>query len=136
MDSVTLGFDDRYRRRVRLTTDKGRAALLDLQQAVVLKCGDGLALETGGWIEVRAAEEAILEVTAATPHTLLRLAWHLGNRHTPAQIEADRLLIRPDHVLAEMLIGLGGTVREMRAAFTPEAGAYHRHAGTGDHSHD
>lgn len=136
IDSVTLDFDARYRRRIRLSTDGGRDVLLDLDHATVLNDGDGLALEDGGWIAVKAAAEDVLEITAATPHDLLRLAWHLGNRHTPAQIEPGRLLIRPDHVLADMLTGLGGTVRPLRAPFTPEAGAYHRHADGTGHSHD
>lgn len=102
---------------------------------MVLNDGDGLHLSSeGGWIVVRAAHEDVLEVTAASPHDLLRLAWHLGNRHCPAQIEPGRLLIRPDHVLADMLTGLGGDVRATQAQFTPEPGAYHRDGG--GHSHD
>lgn len=129
-DSVTLDYDSRHRRRIRLTTDGGAPLLLDLPKAVALGHGDGLRTETGDWVAVWAAPEPLLEITADNPHHLLRLAWHIGNRHIPAQIEAGAIRIRPDHVIAEMIVGLGGHVREIRAPFQPEAGAYagHGHA--------
>lgn len=135
VDSVTLDFDRRHRRRVRLTTDGGLDLLLDLPRTVVL--GSGVALETQqGLIEVRAAEEALLEVSARDSHHLLRLAWHLGNRHVPAQILDDALRIRPDHVLAAMLEGLGGEVAPVEAPFEPESGAYARESAGHGHGHD
>jgi urease accessory protein len=131
--TVTLGYDDRHRRRLRLTSDEGEAFLLDLPRAGVLEEGDGIALSDGTWLRVKAAPEALLEVTAASPALLLRLAWHLGNRHLPAQIEAHRILIRDDHVIAAMLEGLGARLARIEAPFTPERGAY---AGEHDHSHE
>ncbi|SLN62122.1 urease accessory protein UreE [Oceanibacterium hippocampi] len=136
-DSVTLDFHDRHRRRIRLATDGGNAVLLDLPKAIAMADGDGLKTEAGAWIAVRAAPEALLDITADDSHHLIRLAWHLGNRHIPAEIDAARIRIRPDHVIAEMLRGLGGRVVEVTAPFQPESGAY---AGTGagdvhDHGH-
>lgn len=133
--TVTLECDHRHRRRLRLTTDAGEPFLLDLPQTTLLRESDGLALEQGGWIEVHAALEPLLEVTAPDALWLLRLAWHLGNRHLPAQIEPTRLLIRRDHVMADLVEGLGGQARELESPFTPEGGAY-EWVGPGDlHEH-
>jgi urease accessory protein len=131
--TVTLAYDDRHRRRLRLATDAGEPFLLDLPRAGVLEEGDGIALSDGSWLAVKAAPEALIEVTASSPELLLRLAWHLGNRHLPAQIDSERILIRDDHVIAAMLEGLGARLREIQAPFTPERGAY---AGERDHPHD
>jgi urease accessory protein len=136
--SVTLGYDDRHRRRLRLTTDAGEEFLLDLPRAVTLDEGDGLSLDDGRWIAVHAAPEPLIEVTTPDAGLLGRLAWHLGNRHLPARIEADRILIRRDHVIADMLAQLGATIRLVEGPFTPEHGAYdsgaaHMHS---DHPHD
>jgi urease accessory protein len=130
--TVTLAYDDRHRRRLRLASDAGEPFLLDLPRAGVLEEGDGIALSDGSWLAVKAAPEALLEVTAPTPTLLMRLAWHLGNRHLPAQIEAERILIRDDHVIAHMLEGLGARLRPIKAPFAPERGAYH----DGGHPHD
>src|ERR1700722_12855910 len=96
-DSVTLLFDDRYRRRLRMLGDGGLDFLLDLVEPVVLHTGDGLKLEEGGFVEVKAAEEDLVEVRGRDAASFARLAWHLGNRHLPTQIDADRILIRDDH---------------------------------------
>jgi urease accessory protein len=140
---VTLDFDARHRRRVRLGLDEGGDILLDLERAVAMAGGDGLELEDGGWIEVRAAAEPLLEIRAGDPRMFARLAWHLGNRHVPTEIAADLIHIRPDHVLEEMLIKLGAQVRHVHAPFQPEGGAYddhgrrhHDHAHDHDHDHD
>ena len=125
--TVTLGFDDRYRRRMRLSTDMGEAFLLDLPQTRVLEDGDGLALDDGTWLAVRAAPEPVLEVRAASSEQLARLAWHIGNRHLAAQMLADRILIRADAVIEDMLRGLGADLRRIDAPFTPERGAYDDH---------
>ena len=113
---VSLTFDDRHRRRLRLETagrvTAGEAVLLDLPKAVAMAEGDGLLCADGTWIGVAAKAEPVLRITAASPELAARLAWHLGNRHTPAEIRADAILIRPDHVLAEMLRGLGATATE------------------------
>ena len=130
-DRVTLAYDDRHRRRVAMTSDGGLPFLLDLPKAVVLRHGDALVLEDGRLIEVHARPEPLLEIRARDSHHLARLAWHLGNRHLPAAIEPDRILIRPDHVIAAMLAGLGAAVVEVKAPFDPEGGAYA--AGHGSH---
>jgi urease accessory protein len=130
--TVTLAYDERHRRRIALRIDAGEAFLLDLPRAAVLEDGGGLALEDGGWIEVKAAPERLIEVTAADPHLLCRLAWHIGNRHLPAAFDGQRILIREDHVIADMLRGLGASLRPLEAPFTPERGAYAEHHG---HAH-
>lgn len=130
-DSVTLTFDDRHRRRLRLVTDKGSELLLDLPEAHVLHEGDRLRLDDDILVAVRAAAEDVMDVRAASPMALTRLAWHLGNRHTPAQILDGALRIRADHVLEQMLLGLGATVERRAAPFDPEGGAY-----AGGHGHD
>jgi len=131
-DTVTLAHGDRHRRRARLATDGGLPFLLDLPEARVLRDGDLLRLDDGRLIAVRAAPEPVLEVTAASPADLARLAWHLGNRHTPVQVLDEGLLrLAPDHVLEAMLRGLGGFVTRTTAPFAPEGGAYsHGHAAT------
>jgi urease accessory protein len=128
--TITLDHESRHRRRLRLATDAGEFFLLDLPRAVVMGNGDGLALDDGSWIEVRAKFEPLLEVTAA-PALLCKLAWHIGNRHIPAAIEPNRILIRDDHVLAEMLKAQGAMLRRINEPFMPEAGAYDTH----DHGH-
>ncbi|MGQ0662796.1 MAG: urease accessory protein UreE [Pseudomonadota bacterium] len=128
-DKITLGFDDRHRRRIRLVADGGLGFLLDLPEAVALRDGDGLVLDGGGVVAVRAAAEELLEITAS-PGALTRLAWHLGNRHLPVEIGAGRLVIRDDHVIGNLLRGLGATLKPVRAPFNPEGGAY------GQHNHD
>lgn len=126
---MTLDHDGRHRRRLRLATDAGTPFLLDLPEARRLRDGDGLLLEDGGVIRVVARPEPVLAIRAA-PHLLLRVAWHLGNRHLPAALAADTILIRPDHVIEAMLRGLGATVEAVEAPFDPEPGAY---AGPGHH---
>ena len=127
VDTVTLAYLDRHRRRIRLVGDSGQAFLLDLSRAVHLIDGDGLELEGGGYLCIRAAAEPLLEIAAASHANLLRIAWHLGNRHLPVQIAGERLRIRPDHVIADMVTGLGGRIVELEAPFDPETGAYHAH---------
>ena len=126
-DSVALDYDGRHRRRIVLTGASGAEYLLDLAEATHLKDGDGLQLPAGGVVRVVAKPEPLLEITAHTPADLIRLAWHIGNRHLAAQVEADRILIRRDHVIAHMLEHQGAHVREVEAAFDPEGGAYHDH---------
>jgi len=130
VDTVTLAYLDRHRRRIRLVADSGAAFLLDLSRAYHLSDGDGLELDNGGYVRVRAAPEPVLEVEAADGASLLRIAWHLGNRHLPLQVVGDRLRIREDHVIAEMVSGLGGRTTRLDAPFDPELGAY---AGTAHH---
>jgi urease accessory protein len=133
LDTVTLAYLDRHRRRIRLVADSSETFLLDLARAHHLAEGDGLELEGGGYIRVRAAPEPVLEITAEDIAALLRIAWHLGNRHLPIQVAGTRLRIRADHVVAEMVSGLGGNLTALEAPFDPEAGAYAR---AGQHHHD
>jgi len=123
-DRITLSYDERHRRRLRFLAEAGTEFLLDLPRTTVLRGGDGLRLEDGRIILVTAADEPLLEVRAGDPDQLARLAWHIGNRHLPAQIASGRILIREDSVIEEMLQGLGATVRHICAPFTPEPGAY------------
>ncbi len=134
-DTLTLDFDDRHRRRRRYTAEGGFSFLLDLPEAAVLRDGDGLVLEGGGYVLVRAAPEPLVEVMAGSPAQLARLAWHLGNRHLPTRIEAGRLLIRDDHVIVDMLRGLGASVRRVSEPFDPEGGAYGEHNRQPSHPH-
>jgi urease accessory protein len=115
---------DRHRRRIRLITDSGQPFLLDLPRAHHLVEGDGLELEGAGYVRVCAAAEPLFEIVAASHPDLLRIAWHLGNRHLPVQIAGERLRIRVDHVIAEMVTGLGGRITPTEAPFDPEAGAF------------
>ncbi|MFL5333596.1 MAG: DUF559 domain-containing protein [Geminicoccaceae bacterium] len=123
--TATLAFDDRHRRRLRLATDDGQPFLLDLPEARVLRDGDLLAFDDGRLLLVRAAPEAVLDVQAPDPLALARIAWHLGNRHTPTQILQGALRIRADHVLLHLLTDhLGAVVTPATAPFDPEGGAY------------
>ena len=126
-DSVTLAWDDRYRRRLRLTSDGGEALLLDLDRARALHGGDGLALEDGGWVAVVAAPEAVVDVACADARALARFAWHLGNRHVPTQLLEGGLRFRDDAVIVDMLRGIGASVARLDAPFDPEPGAYSDH---------
>jgi len=134
-DSVTLDFDDRFRRRKVMTTDSGAKFLLDLPEAQVLRDGDALPLSDGTLVLIRAAPEPLLEVKADSAGHLMRLAWHLGNRHLPAELQADKILIRFDHVIERMLIGLGASLARVQAPFNPEGGAYGEHNRNPDHHH-
>ena len=144
-DTVVLDFDDRHRRRMAMTGTRGLEFLLDLETAVALRGGDALVLEDGRLVEVVAAPEPLVEIRGADPLHLVRIAWHLGNRHLPTQITGKGLRIRRDHVIEEMVKGLGARVIEIEAPFDPEGGAYaaahaahdHDHSHTGhDHAHD
>lgn len=134
-DAVTLDYDARFRRRMVLHCDSGREVLLDLAKAVAMADGDGLRLEDGGWLMVRAKPEPLVEIRAADAHALVRLAWHLGNRHLETEIADGVLRIRPDHVIEAMLEGLGASLSRVERAFQPEGGAYGDHAGH-HHGHE
>jgi urease accessory protein len=131
--ALTLDFDARHRRRILLTSDGGENFLLDLQQAVAMADGDGLQLEDGRWLRVQAAAELIIEVRHKDPNQLVRLAWHLGNRHLPTEIRSRVLRIRPDHVIENMLLGFGAELAKVQAPFQPEGGAYGGHGYDHDH---
>jgi urease accessory protein len=140
-DLVVLAYDERLLRRRRLVTAQGSAVLVDLVETAGLDDGDALVTEDGRLIAIVAADEELMEVQG----DLHRLAWHIGNRHAPCQIEGDRLLIRRDHVMRKMLEGLGAVVKDVVEPFTPEGGAYgvgrtmghsHGHSNAHGHGHD
>jgi len=130
VDLVLIDYDRRHRRRILLRTEGGKSVLIDLPQAVRLRNGDGLLLDDGGVVRVSARPEKLLEIHAHDEGELVRIAWHLGNRHLPVQLLGDKIRIRTDHVIEEMIEGLGGHVEAIEAPFDPEAGAY-----AGGHSH-
>jgi urease accessory protein len=134
-DVVALDFDNRHRRRTAMTTEGGMEFLLDLPEVPSLKDGDNLTLEDGRLIAVRAAPERLLEITCTDAHHLARVSWHLGNRHLATEIDEKKLLIRYDHVIADMVRGLGASAREIEAPFNPEGGAYSGHGHDHGHGH-
>ena len=127
MDSLVLPHDERRLRRKLLTGRNGTEILVDFPNTITLDHEGALELEDGRLVEIRAASEILYAVTARDAAHLLRLAWHIGNRHTPAQLDADRILIKRDHVLKTMLEGLGATVTNVTEPFFAEHGAYHSH---------
>ncbi|WP_281995610.1 urease accessory protein UreE [Ruegeria faecimaris] len=128
-----LTYDARFFRRKKLTTTEGWSFVADFEQTVSLNDGDVLELGDGRLVKVTAAPENLLAVSG---QDLPRLAWHIGNRHTPCQIEATRLLIQDDPVIAHMLSHLGATVTQVTEPFTPEGGAYgHGRTHAHDHGH-
>jgi urease accessory protein len=124
VDTVLLDFDRRHRRRVRLRTEGGRELLLDLARAARLRDGDGLLLQDGGIVRVQARPESLTEIRAGGQRDLVRIAWHLGNRHLPVQLLDGCIRIRADHVIEAMVALLGGRISHVDAPFEPEAGAY------------
>ena len=140
VDRVTLDAHERHRRRIVLTGERGTAFVLDLPQAVALRDGDGLVLDDGAIVAVAGRPEPLIEVAGADAHALARLAWHIGNRHVEVQIVGERLRIRRDHVIEDMLRGLGARLAEIEAPFDPEQGAYaqghaHGHGDAHEHRH-
>lgn len=127
-DLVVLEHDERRVRRKMLRLAHGDEVLLDMPQTITLEDRQVLQLEDGRLVEVIAAEELLYEVRANDQGHLLRLAWHIGNRHTPAQLEPNRILIKRDHVLKTMLEGLGASITNVSEPFVAEHGAYHSHA--------
>jgi urease accessory protein len=150
VDSITLDRQSRHRRRVLLETDRGHEVMLDLAEATYMAHGDLLALDNGTYIKIVAAAEPLLEIHAHGPVQLARIAWHIGNRHTACEIGRDAIYIQPDHVLEQMVIGLGAHVHHVTRPFEPEGGAYggkgplleshhghsHAHGHAGGHNHD
>ncbi len=123
-DTVVLDHDRRTRRRMTFTTAAGTAILLDQPRAAHLRDGDVLRLDDGGTVRVVAADETVTDIAAPSIATLVRIAWHLGNRHLPTQLLGNGLRIRHDHVIEAMVEGLGGACRTIDAPFDPERGAY------------
>ncbi len=147
-DSIVLDHEGRHRRRVAMTATRGTEFLLDLPEVVALRGGDALILEDGRLIEIIAAPEALAEVRCNDPRQLARVAYHIGNRHAQAEILVNRIRVRRDHVLEDMVHGLGAKVAHIEAPFEPDTGAYaapedahaHTHKGHAnkhdDHAHD
>ncbi len=132
---VTLDFDSRRRRRIRLSMDDGDDFLLNLAEVATLRDGDILLLDCGLGIKVKAAAEAVVDVFCKDTAALVRIAWHLGNRHLPTQLMGEKIRIRQDHVIEEMLVILGANPVRLQAPFNPEGGAY-GHGETDGHSHE
>ena len=128
--TLTLDFDARHRRRIQLTTDHGEHILLNLPKAVAMAHGDGLQLDDARWLRVEAAAEPVVEIRHKDRHQLMRLAWHLGNRHLLTEIQDNVLRIRPDHVIEDMLLAFGAELLKTHGPFQPEGGAY------SDHEHE
>ena len=142
-DVVRLDYDKRTRRRIALTGAGGLEFLLDLAKASVLRAGDGIRLEDGRIVAVEAASERLLEISCRDARLLARTAWHLGNRHLATEISARVIHIRDDHVIADMVRGLGAEAHVVQRPFNPEGGAYgegavhgHSHGHHGHHHHD
>ena len=126
-DTIVLDAQDRHRRRVVFVGAEGATYLLDLPRPAQLRDGDALVIEGGAVVRVTGKPEPLVEISAANAQELARLAWHIGNRHIEVQIAGDALRIRRDHVLEEMLRGLGATLSYIDAVFDPEHGAYAHH---------
>ncbi len=138
VDAVLVDYDRRYRRRILLATEGGQEVLLDLPQAVRLRHGDGLLLDAGGVVAVRARAESLADIHAHGASEMVRIAWHLGNRHLPVQLVGEHVRIRADRVIEAMVEQLGGHVEHVEAPFDPEAGAYaggHQHSLDDDDDH-
>ena len=139
-DTIVLDYEGRHRRRVTMTGTRGTEFLLDLPEAVVLRGGDALVLEDGRLIEIVAAPEELAEVRCGDPRQLARVAYHIGNRHVQAEIMDNRLRMRRDHVLEDMVRGLGAKVSHIEAPFEPDTGAYepvvHAKHAHKDHAHN
>jgi urease accessory protein len=134
-DRIVLDAGDRQRRRIVLKAEKGTEFLVDFEKPVTLHDGDGLVLDDGSVVLVRGENESLVEISAGSALDAVRLAWHLGNRHTDVQIVGDRIRMRRDHVLEEMLRGLGAQLTPLDAPFDPEAaaprGQHHEHVHGG-----
>lgn len=142
-DTITLDEAQRHRRRMAMVSDNGIAFLLDLAEARLLLEGDALVLSDGRHVLVKAKPEELYAVEGRDAVHLLRLAWQLGNRHLPCQIEGERILVRRDHVIRDMLLELGAHIHEVEVAFDPVGGAYatpgtvpHSHGHSHAHGHD
>ena len=129
---VTLDYEGRFLRRKRLVTDTGEPFLVELPETVSLSSTDGFLLDDDRVIAIKAKREKLLKVKHSN---LPRIAWHIGNRHTPCQVACDHLLIKEDHVMEGLLNLLGADIETLRAPFIPEGGAY-GHGRTHSHSHN
>jgi urease accessory protein len=132
--TVTLDFDHRRRRRMTLHTDDGISFLLNLSKVKTLRDGNILLLQDGTGVLVTAKDEPVLDIICSDIEHLVRISWHLGNRHLPTELMGDKLRIRQDHVIEDMVRNLGADTQRLDAPFNPEGGAY-GHGETEGHSH-
>ena len=130
-DLIVMAHDERRLRRRLLVLQHGDEVMVDFPQTVTLADRSVLLLDDGRLVEIIAAEELLYDVRGRDTAHLVRLAWHIGNRHTSAQLEQGRILIKRDHVIKTMLEGLGATVANVSEPFYAEHGAYHSHADSG-----
>ena len=131
-DTVTLSFEARCKSRLLLRLDSGETAALIVERGRLLRGGERVRTEDGRDVQIVAMEEALLEASSDDPVAIAKAAYHLGNRHVAVQVMPSRLRFLDDHVLGDMVKGLGLRVASVRAAFEPEGGAYghgHAHAG-------
>jgi urease accessory protein len=135
-DSLVLDHDARQRRRVALKAEGGLEFLLDLERASIIEDGDAVKLEDGRLVQIKAAPEKLIAITTDNPLRLMKVAWHLGNRHVATEITSEALYIAHDHVLLEMVRGLGATAEAVERPFRPERGAYAGHEHGADCGHD
>ena len=131
IDTITLAHDERRLRRKLLTCAGGTEVMVDFPSTITLEHNGALELDDGRVVTVLAAPELLYQINASSTAQLVQLAWHIGNRHTPAQLEADRILIKRDHVLRTMLEGLGAQLKDVTEPFYAEHGAYHSHGDSG-----
>ncbi|MGF1715559.1 urease accessory protein UreE [Photobacterium chitinilyticum] len=138
--TLSLPIDSRIKSRLKVNLDDGREAGLFLPRGKILRNGDILRSEQGILVRILAADEAVSTVYSSDPHLMARVCYHLGNRHVPLQIESNWVRYQHDHVLDEMVAGLGTVVTPETASFEPEAGAYggsnSGHLHTDRHAHD
>lgn len=132
---ILLGHAERHLRRKLLHLEDGEMIMLDLKEPALFHHGDRLQVDDGSEVEICAADEKLFAIRPRDPLHLLELAWHLGNRHLAVQIEPERILIQRDHVILDMLKGLGAEVDEVVEQFQPLRGAYHAHGGGHGHGH-
>jgi urease accessory protein len=135
-DTVLLDSTERHRRRAAMTCVRGLEFLLDLPEAIMLRSGDAIMLDDGRLIEVLGKPEPLAEIRCGSARELANVSWHLGNRHLPVQIFETKIRIRRDHVIEDMVRGLGAKIALIEAAFDPEGGAYAQAEHTHDHGHD
>jgi urease accessory protein len=135
VDVAVLAHDERHLRRKLIELLRGEKLLVDLPEAAALGHGDMLLLDDGRRVKVTAAEEELYDIRAHDARHLAELAWHIGNRHLAAAIEADRILILRDHVIKAMLEGLGASVADVVEPFEPARGAYSGHGHAHQHDH-
>jgi urease accessory protein len=127
-DTLQLTFDTRQKSRFRATLNNGTDIGADLPRTGILRSGAFIATQQGDILRIDAKPERLMQVVAKTDFDLLKAAYHLGNRHVPLMLTPSALYFEPDHVLAEMVEGLGLTVTEVEHPFEPESGAYAQHA--------